>query len=424
MLPILGGILIDKKGIRIGLIVFSGLIVFGQMFVMIGGYERSYACILFGRAIYAIGGEALKAAQMTMVCLWFRGQELNFALALSLSFSQFGSNLNTYISPEVYEQQGLGSTFLVGFMMCLISLFAAIAAYYLDKKADGEMEEEKSEEEKFFITDIRFFTFAFWLLVIDSLFIYATVFVYIQNVTNLLKVKYNFSLSKSAVMFGIPYIVSIILGPILGLISDRFGRRIKMLILAHGVFILAFFISATLPECPEGDECYYEFAPLFFVGIGYSIFLAFFWGAIPLTVEEKSIGTAYGVSQAFQNISVSFAQLLIDKILLATQNKFGEGTNYGGVDGFYIALNLIGVFFTMFLHCWDKHKCESVLNTPGYYQTEYEEEEEDAAPEAEIDDNQSAMKRKKKQSVVSGMSFASNARSVRKFKKPSISGRS
>lgn len=377
VLPLLGGIFVDKVGIRPAIMLYSGLVTFGQMFVMIGGYAKNYALILTGRAIFGMGGECLGAAQVTIISMWFRGQELNFALGVSLSLSQFFAVINGWAIPEVYEEGGLGAAFLVGFMICLFSLGIAYWVVRIDEKADQQEQRQILEEDKFIISDIKYFTFAFWLLVIDSLFTYITVYPYIQDITKKLKVKYNFTPKRSALMFGIPYIVAAVLSPILGFISDRVGMRIKFLILSHMVFILAFFISATLPDCEEGDVCNYELAPLLFVGIAYSIFLSFFWGAVPLTVEEKSIGTAYGVCQCFQNIALSFATILSTRILEITRDQFGEGSNYAGLDGFSIGMNFIGLFVAIFLLCWDKHKCEGVLNTPGYYQTEYEEEEED-----------------------------------------------
>jgi hypothetical protein len=64
--PLFGGFFVDKLGIRLGNLVFTGVLVIGQLFCtlapsMAGGWD-SKACfglILTGRAIFALGGENL-----------------------------------------------------------------------------------------------------------------------------------------------------------------------------------------------------------------------------------------------------------------------------------------------------------------------------------------------------------------------------
>lgn len=46
------------------------------------------------------------------------------------------------------------------------------------------------------------------------------------------------------------------------------------------------------------DECYTEVVPLVLIGLGYSIFAAALWAAIPYVVEPRTIGTAFGITTA------------------------------------------------------------------------------------------------------------------------------
>jgi ABC-type dipeptide/oligopeptide/nickel transport system permease subunit len=48
-----------------------------------------------------------------------------------------GNAANSYLTPMIYESSGsLGTPLLVSVFVCLISLVCAIAAAYIDKKAD------------------------------------------------------------------------------------------------------------------------------------------------------------------------------------------------------------------------------------------------------------------------------------------------
>lgn len=62
------------------------------------------------------------------------------------------------------------------------------------------------------------------------------------------------------------------------------------------------------------DECYTEILPMVMIGIGYSIFAAALWAAIPYVVEARTVGTAFGITTAIQNIGMSFAPTLASKI--------------------------------------------------------------------------------------------------------------
>lgn len=59
ILPLFGGIIIDKLGVRLGVFTFSLILVLGQGVVAISGYYRSYVLMLVGRVIFALGGENL-----------------------------------------------------------------------------------------------------------------------------------------------------------------------------------------------------------------------------------------------------------------------------------------------------------------------------------------------------------------------------
>ena len=61
-----------------------------------------------------------------------------FALGIAVTFPELGNALNSFVTPMIYESSGnLGTPLLVSVFICLVSLTCAIAAAYLDKKADN-----------------------------------------------------------------------------------------------------------------------------------------------------------------------------------------------------------------------------------------------------------------------------------------------
>ena len=62
VMPLFGGLILDKIGIRIGLLTFGFVIIFGQAIFTLGAYQNSFAWLLVGRVINGLGGESLSVA--------------------------------------------------------------------------------------------------------------------------------------------------------------------------------------------------------------------------------------------------------------------------------------------------------------------------------------------------------------------------
>lgn len=109
-------------------------------------------------------------------------------------------------------------------------------------------------------------------------------------------------------MFGIPYLISAILSPILGKVIDKVGMRAMFITMSSAVLILAFIISMNLPGT-DGSKL--EIIPLTLVGCAYSVYCAAIWGSIPYTVSPQTVGTAFGICTAIQNIGLVIAPTVV-----------------------------------------------------------------------------------------------------------------
>jgi len=59
ILPLIGGVILDKIGIRNGLLIFTIILCVGQGVFMIGGYRNSFSTMIVGRVIFGIGCESM-----------------------------------------------------------------------------------------------------------------------------------------------------------------------------------------------------------------------------------------------------------------------------------------------------------------------------------------------------------------------------
>jgi len=62
VLPLAGGIFLDKIGVRIGLLLFTLVLTIGQFIFMIGGNRNVYWLMLVGRFVFGLGGECMSVS--------------------------------------------------------------------------------------------------------------------------------------------------------------------------------------------------------------------------------------------------------------------------------------------------------------------------------------------------------------------------
>ena len=65
-----------------------------------------------------------------------------------MSVSKLGSVINAAVVPAVYATSGLGYALLVGFLVCIFSLFNAFGLVWIDKKAETKEDKEEAKKNK------------------------------------------------------------------------------------------------------------------------------------------------------------------------------------------------------------------------------------------------------------------------------------
>ena len=99
ILPLFGGYLIDFMGIRIGIALFSFLILLGQCVFALAVDLRNYPLALVGRFIFGLGGESLSVTQSALIFSWFLGKNVSLIFGINISVARLGSVTNDYSEP-------------------------------------------------------------------------------------------------------------------------------------------------------------------------------------------------------------------------------------------------------------------------------------------------------------------------------------
>lgn len=167
--------------------------------------------------------------------------------------------------------------------------------------------------------------------------------------------KYKLSSETAGKLFGIPYTISAACTPFVGFFVDKFGRRVIFITISNLILILAFSISIIIPDT-EGSKL--EIVPLVLVGIGYTVYCGVIWGSMPYTVPPQTVGTAFGIATAIQNIGLVVAPYIVAYIKENTTKTYG----YYWVLIFFILVNVLGLICNSYSYYIDIKFNDGILN--------------------------------------------------------------
>ena len=311
-----GGFLIDKVfGIRWGAIIFSFIILVGQLLVALGAFVNAFWIMCLGRFIFGIGGESLAIAQNTYAVAWFKNKELNLVFGIQLSITRVGSTVCFNVMVPLYEALSgwkLSDHTLLGMVMfvtagtCLFSFFCAVILGWMDKRADRILRRSEAlsetPAETVRLTDMKDFSMSFWYLTIICVAYYCCIFPFVSLGTVFFKRKYSFEDTEANGVDSVIYTIAAVACPIFGYLIDTWGRNIMWCVISSIITLgahamLAFsFITPWVPMC--------------IMGFGYSILACALWPMVAFVIPEHQLGTAYGIMQAAQNLGLVITPII------------------------------------------------------------------------------------------------------------------
>ncbi|MFW6130995.1 MAG: MFS transporter [Candidatus Aminicenantaceae bacterium] len=199
---ILGGIILDKWGIRKTSIIFGLVASLGGFISAIGAHgilssdpSSRLTFMIIGRIIFGVGLETTCVLVTRTIVKWFKGYELALALTINMGIGRLGSAVGTAISPDIANYNAptaitfAATLILIGFILYIIYLIFDVK---IDKqiKARGD-----AEEEKFKFSDLGdlFTNKAFLLIAFLCVAFYSAVFPFMQYAPDLLINKFGFT---------------------------------------------------------------------------------------------------------------------------------------------------------------------------------------------------------------------------------------
>lgn len=153
---IIGGIVLDKWGVRRAGLIFGALATVGASITALAahgffgeGHRIQLNMMILGRVLFGSGLEVVCVVSTRTVVKWFKGKELALAMAINMGFGRLGSAMGLALSIDI----GKGSVppavafaaTLIGISL-IVFLVYSVFDYSLDKQ-DKKIAAESGEAE-------------------------------------------------------------------------------------------------------------------------------------------------------------------------------------------------------------------------------------------------------------------------------------
>ena len=104
--------------------------------------------------------------------------------------------------------------------------------------------------------------------------------------------------------------------------------------------IVAHFMQLFLSDC---DKCGSSVVPLVLLGVSYAIYAAAIWGGLPYLVEQKTLGSAFGIVNVAENLGTIIAPPIMGRIEKTTTRDHG----FFWVQIFLTACSVLSLVFNL-----------------------------------------------------------------------------
>lgn len=387
---ILGGLLLDKAGIRFTGIISCILMVAGialkywavttpellnsSMGFLGSTYKMQVVWAVVGFAIFGVGAEVAGITVSKVIVKWFKGKELALAMGLQLSLARLGAFAALSFSPMIAKHFGTVSVpVLIGLILLIIGGLCFIIYSFYDSRLDKQIKEEATgKEESFSLKDVGevLNNKGFWAIAVLCLMFYAAVSPFLKYATDLMVNKFGVEQSVAGFIPGVLPLGSIFLTPFFGTIYDRRGHGADLMILGAVIITCVHLLFAA----PFVTHWLIALVLMICLGIGFSMVPAAMWPSLAKIIPEKRFGTAIALTFYIQNIGLWGMPLLIGIILnsfciTGTREVLTEVVVDGNVVEklqsvntydytlpmlVFVAVCLIAVFVALFLKRLDK----------------------------------------------------------------------
>ena len=378
LMAVIGGIILDKIGIRITGFVFIFIQFFGAAITAYGttdyflnggfgyGFFNSFLTswspalkvTTLGYFLFGLGAETSIVVISKIIVKWFRGKELALALGLSLALARLGMAAALVVSPILAANDNLSLPIWFATMLLGIGLVAFLIYLIYDLRYDQQMklQQESDPAEEFRIADVKNLLTnpSFIFIALLCVTFYSAVFPFVKYAPDMMTNKFGVSRELAGQITSILPFGTIVFTPIFAYICDYKGKSASLMV-AGSILLVSVHLMFSLTNINP-------FIPMFILGVAFSLVPAAMWPGVAKIAETNKIGTAYGLMFTIQNIGLWTFPILIGYVLDRSNPGVAEALaagqtavyNYTNPVLMLAGLGIIGVVFAFLLKRADK----------------------------------------------------------------------
>ncbi len=371
LMAVIGGVVLDKLGIRRTGFVFVFFMAFGAVLTAYGAsdvyradgigysfmqsflpdYSPELKMMLLGRFFFGLGAETSIVVISKILVKWFKGKDLALAFGLKVGFGRLGTFAALQLSPVIaMGGEQLSTAIWFAAVLVLIGLLAFIVYMLLDLKFDknAEKSNETAKSDPFRIKDIfdLLTNKAYFYIALICVTFYAAVFPFMAFAPDFFFHKFGMNYEQSGQIASLLPLGTLFFTPLFGFLIDRKGKAATAMIFGSLVLFIVHMIFTFTSFSP--------YIPMIFLGIAFSLVPAAMWPSMVKLVKEKEIGTAYGLMYSIQNIGLWGVPILAGMILDKTNPGNPETLDYTPTMIMFTVLGLLGLVFAILLKREDK----------------------------------------------------------------------
>jgi MFS family permease len=318
LMVLIGGVLIDRIGIRKATLLFGVLCFLGAALTAASG---TLAMMAAGRLVFGLGAESLIVAVTTAIAKWFRGKELSFAFGVNLTIARLGSfaalNSPSWAAPA-YESWQWPLLIAVGFATFCVT--GALLYWVLEKRADERYDLGAASTDKVVWADLFRFGTSYWLVVALCITFYSAIFPFQTFAVKFFMEAHGTSRETGGFLSSLLTLFAMIFTPLFGLLVDRVGKRAVFMMFGSLLLVPVYLMMAhtRMPalvlfeaRLPFVEMSFPVYLPIVMMGIAFSLIPAVMWPSVAYLVDQSKLGTAYGLMTMIQNIGLFGFNLLI-----------------------------------------------------------------------------------------------------------------
>ena len=322
------GLILDKMGIRFTGVLACSLMVlgtllkyyavttdFGTSSVAFFGTHlpTSAAWASLGFAVFGVGYEMTGITVSKAMVRWFTGHELALAMGIQLAMARLGTAAALSISAPIARHFTLSTPLLVALAFLIIGLLSFLVFCVMDRKLDKKgqtVEDKNSSSDEFRFSDIlvTLRNPGFWLITIFCVLFYSAVSPFLKFSTKLMVIKYGVDPDIAGFFSSIAPFGTILMTPLFGLVFDRWGRGVT-LVITGALMLTAVHFGLSLPIHSSAIAI----ALMVVLSIGYSLAPAALWPCVPKIIPLKCLGTAYSMIFFIQNFGRAIIPMFVGR---------------------------------------------------------------------------------------------------------------